>query len=75
MIAVAIIEAVALVLVVAAFLKFRSKELEQAALERRELLTRIQRPEIIPTSVERFEIPDQQPDLSALVGTINLEDT
>lgn len=46
----------------------------QWALERRELLERIQRPERIPVSAaadEEFEVPEMEPDESDAVGTIH----
>ena len=40
------------------------------ALERRELLNRIQHPEFVPTTPAQFELPEQEPDEWNLVGTI-----
>ena len=54
-------------------LLLRDHRQQQAAwtVERRELLNRIQRPEMIPASTfEAFEVPEPEPDFSHLVGTI-----
>lgn len=50
----------------------RRAELElEWAKERRELLNRVQRPELhVPQPAEHFEFPDPEPDDAHLVGTI-----
>ena len=40
------------------------------ALERRELLNRIQHPEFVPTTPRSLSLPEQEPDEWNLVGTI-----
>ena len=71
MTAVAAIEAVALLVIVWLFLRHQQISEEAWTVERRELLTRIQRPEIIPgPSLPRFEFEPEEPDELELVGTI-----
>lgn len=66
--------AVALVAVVIVALRhIRSLE-DRHIEERRELLNRIQAPERLPVpSVEKFEIPERDPDEWAQVGTITID--
>ncbi|CAB4172170.1 hypothetical protein UFOVP1346_8 [uncultured Caudovirales phage] len=48
------------------------QERVEGALERRELLNRVQRPEALPTAqMTDFIIPDPEPDEFALVGQIS----
>lgn len=66
--------AVALVVVVAAFLRHQAAQEAAWAAERRELLSRITHPEVLPTrSPVAFEVPDVVPDDSNLVGQINYD--
>ena len=68
---VAAIEAAAIVAVVWLLIRAYLQAQAAWALERRELLNRVQRPEMIPAStVEPFEVPEPEPDFSHLVGTI-----
>ena len=54
--------------------QFREAQAEWA-LERRELLTRIQRPEYAPTTpVAQFEVPELEPDDYNRVGTVRISD-
>lgn len=71
---IAVILAVSLVLVVAAFLQ-HIQRLEAAwTVERRELCTRIQAPERIPIGDQpQFVVPDVEDDELAQVGTINFD--
>lgn len=48
-----------------------AQELERVAVERRELLNRVQRPEHVPIGYDPVELPEQEPDEWNLVGTIN----
>ena len=66
---IAVVEAVALVILAFLFLHHLSQSERAWTLERRELLTRIQRPELIPTDQAReLVIPDDEPDEIDLVG-------
>ena len=72
---IAAILAAGLVAVVWCFLR-HIRQLEQAhTTERRELMTRIQHPEIVPQDTPpTFPTPEPEVDLSALVGTINYDE-
>ena len=62
----------AVVAVVALLDRSHREQAAQWALERRELLTRIQRPEIVPVaSPAPFVVPDPEPDEIGKVGTID----
>jgi hypothetical protein len=65
------LEAVALVAVVLLFLRRQHATEAATTVERRELLTRIQRPELIPVGHNQaFDIPDPEPDEFDMVGEI-----
>ncbi len=69
---IACLEAVAVIAVVFLFLRHQSRQEQAWTLERRELLTRIQRPEMIPIpAAEPFQFDEREPDEFDLVGTIN----
>ena len=74
MIIVASLEAVAIVAIVGFFLRhIRALEAANAS-ERRELCSRIQRPEIIPAGPSApFLMPEPEQDDTELVGTIRYE--
>ena len=64
--------AVALVAVVRILTVAHAASEREWAVQRRELLERIQRPERPPTVTgARFEVPEQEPDEWNLVGTIS----
>lgn len=66
--------AVALVATVHLLLAHFREAQAQWAVERRELLNRIQRPDIVPvTPVHTFTMPEVEPDEIDLVGTIKFE--
>lgn len=68
---VACLEAVAIVVVVLLLLRHQGEEQARWAVERRELLNRIQRPDQIPVAPRpEFLTPDQEDDFAAEVGTI-----
>ena len=75
---IACLEAVALVAVVVLFLRSRASsdaqtaiERESWAAERRELLNRVQRPEILPLVPADFKVPEpSEQDDSHLVGAV-----
>jgi hypothetical protein len=72
-VAIAILGACVFALVVAlGFSLIRHHEAEMAwADERRELLTRIQRPEYVPAApMPNFELPEMEPDQVELINTI-----
>ena len=54
--------------------KAQDREREQWAKERAELLNRIQRPDFTPVQIPQGEIPEQEPDDSALVGHIEYDE-
>ena len=63
--------AVALVAVVHLLLRYHRQAESTWEKERRELLNRIQRPEVVPLpDVPGFVLPEPEEDFSALVGTI-----
>ena len=71
----ACIEAVCLLVVVALFLRFHAAQAAAWTSERSELLTRIQRPEMLPLqAAPQYVVPDPELDESALVGTIHFEE-
>lgn len=68
---VAAVEAVALVVVVLLLLRHFAEAQAQWAVERRELLNRVQRPDHIPVAPRpEFVLPELEDDLTAEVGTI-----
>lgn len=72
---IAVIEAVALVVVVLAFLWDRRQTEDKWAAERRELLNRVQFPDRMPVEAPAdFRVPELEPDELNLVGTIRYED-
>jgi hypothetical protein len=72
---IAVIEAVALVVVVLAFLWDRRQTESVWTAERRELLNRVQFPDRMPTEASaEFRLPELEPDEIGLVGTIKYED-
>jgi hypothetical protein len=74
---VAVIEAVALVAVVVAFLLYARARERDSAQERRELADRIQRPELLPArdAVAFTEPPPREDDELSTVGQIRISDT
>lgn len=77
MVALAVVAAVAMLALAAALVLLQRSHREaqaQWALERRELLNRIQRPEIIPTAPVAFEVPEREDDEWNKVGTVEISD-
>lgn len=70
MVIVACLEAIALVAIVHLLLRHFRDEAADWATERRELLTRIQRPDLVPLSSVTYSQPESEPDEIGLVGTI-----
>jgi hypothetical protein len=72
----AVIVAVSLIMlrIILSLLDGRREAEAQWVLERRELLTRIQRPEIVPTrDVAEFELPEREPDEWGKVGAVDID--
>lgn len=68
---VASIEALAIVVCVALLLRYQAAQATAWALERRELLNRIQRPEMLPfAAAPQYVLPEPEVDDLELVGTI-----
>jgi len=68
------LEAVTLVAIVTFLLRYHAKQAEAWTRERRELLNRVQRPEVIPVSAgDGFAVPDTAPDEINLVGQIDFD--
>lgn len=62
---------VAIVGVVVQAFRFHASQAKAWAQERRELLNRVQRPEVIPQAApEMWAMPEMLPDESNLVGTV-----
>jgi hypothetical protein len=73
---VAIVEAVALVAVVLAFLVYTRAREKDSILERRALADRIQRPELLPAreAPQFVEPPPRESDQLSMVGKIRISD-
>ena len=72
---VACLEAIALVALTWVLLRHFREQTAQWAVERRELLNRIQRPDHIPVAAHPdFVMPELEPDDIGLVGTITYEE-
>jgi hypothetical protein len=73
---VAVVEAVALVLVVIAFLHHLRSVEKRGAAERRQLADRIQRPDLLPAreAVVFAEAPPRKDDQMDMVGRIRISD-
>lgn len=68
---IAAVLALALVAVVYLMLRHAAEAERAWTAERRELLSRIQRPELLPSPTgEPFAFPDTEPDQLELIGTI-----
>jgi hypothetical protein len=75
MIVIASLEAIGLVVVVLLFLRAQESAGRAWADERRELLNRVQRPDILPlAAANTFVQPDPEPDEIDMVGTIDYAD-
>lgn len=74
---VAIVEAVAIVLIVVAFLRYTHARERESAEERRTLADRIQRPELLPArEAVAFQEPASRPDDQMnMVGKIRISDS
>jgi hypothetical protein len=71
---VAALALVALVAAIALFSRDRDRSEARWTLERRELLNRIQRPEMVPLpTAEGFVVPERLPDEWAQVGQIDID--
>lgn len=72
---VASLEALAIVAIVFLLLRSHSSQATAWALERRELLNRVQRPEVLPfASASQYVLPEPEVDELERVGTITYQD-